>query len=571
MIEYSAIKARFAKERDRRLQARPAGQRQYETYFDQPLAIPGSIKDRTPVDETVDVVIIGGGFSGLMVAGLLSKTGIGQCRIIERGSDFGGTWFWNRYPGAACDSMAYDYLPMLDETGYMPQRHFAGCEEIHAYSRLIGDHFSLYEKAIFDTTVISTRWCESEAVWKIRTDRGDSLTARHVVLANGSMALPKRPMIEGIGAFEGKAFHTSQWDYAFTGPQLENLRSMRVGIIGTGASAIQIVPELAKAARELLVFQRTPSSVQSRENPPTDPEWAKNLPEDWQAQRRAEAIANPSTFVSVVYKTLAESGATRSASRLGAMSPHERAIEIEQASIDYMLLAHKRIEDAVTDHETAEALTPWYMFGCKRPCFNSDYLTSFNKPHVHLVDTKGLGIDRITAAGPVVGGVEYPVDLLVYATGYDVQRVSLFNAVTGRNGVRLDEKFESRMATCLGIHSVDFPNFFIMGGRQSSFQFNITEVLEPQAAYVANCIAEMLHSGMRTIEPTQDSEDRWVADIVKGFALAKDFQTNCTPGYYNNEGAPDPRKASYPGGLGAYLRELERFADQREKLFAITP
>ena len=570
---YDAIKQRFADERSVRMGARPAGFVQYAALAVDEAGIndphkPSPIQ-RNGVTETVDVAIIGGGFSGLMVAARLLAKGPHRIRIIERGADFGGTWYWNRYPGAACDSVSFDYMPMLDEMGYVPSKHYAGGDEIFGYARAMGARHALYDRALFQTTVTSTTWDPAARRWRIATDRGDAIGARFVVCANGSMAKPKLARIEGMERFRGHAFHTSRWDYDYTGRDLEKLADKRVGVIGTGASAIQVVPNLGAAAKELFVFQRTPSSVQVRRDQDTDPEWARQLGKSWQADRRAAARATPMSFVSLIYQALQDAGTPRSLKALAAMPPEERAVELEQANIDYTMLVHKRIDSIVEDPATAEALKPWYMFGCKRPCIHNDYLPTFNRPNVRLVDTKGRGVTEIAEGGPVVDRVEYALDLIVYATGFEVQRVGVYNRISGRDSVDLEDKYRDGMSTYLGVHTAGFPNLFFMGGRQAAFQFNITEVLEPQAVYVANCIGAMLEEGYVSIEPRDEVEAAWVDRIVAGARVGAKFVGQCTPGYYNNEGDPHPRNGNFSGPLTDYLTFLETTERDRRAHFHI--
>ena len=259
-------------ERDLRLDYRPPGTDSYTSDLTGELAKYATdpyghqVEERETLNDSVEVLFIGGGFSALLTSARLREKGVESIRIVERGADVGGTWYWNRYPGVACDVVAYDYLPLLDETGYVPSRHYAGGQEIYQYCKSIAERFDLYDLAVFGTTVTSTVWDSDEEVWVVGTDRGDSIKARFVVCANGTLSKPKLAKIDGIETFAGHSFHTSRWDYEYTGDNLQNLADKRVGIIGTGASAVQAIPELAKAAKELYVFQRTPSSIDVRDD-----------------------------------------------------------------------------------------------------------------------------------------------------------------------------------------------------------------------------------------------------------------------------------------------------------------
>src|SRR4051812_47973906 len=298
-VNYDAVKQRFAEERDLRLALRPEGRSQFTSDLTGGLAryevdpYTTEVSDREPIDDEVEILFIGGGFSALLTAARLRQAGFESIRIVEKGGDVGGTWYWNRYPGVACDVIAYDYLPLLDEMGYVPTRHYAEGPEIYEHCRSIAQRYDLYDLAVFQTTVTSTTWNPDEAQWHLTTDRGDHMRARFVICANGTLSKPKLARIEGMETFAGHSFHTSRWDYAYTGADLEHLGDKVVGIIGTGASAVQIIPNLAKAAKELYVFQRTPSSIDIKDDWETDPEWAASLEPGWQAKRRAKAMTAP--------------------------------------------------------------------------------------------------------------------------------------------------------------------------------------------------------------------------------------------------------------------------------------
>ena len=379
---YDDIKDKFRSARNLRLGYRPPGTDQFTSEFSGDLAkyavdpYAEDVPDRAPITDEVEVLFIGGGFSALLTSARLRERGIERVRIVERGSDVGGTWYWNRYPGAACDVVSYDYLPLLDELDYVPVNHYSRGPEIFAHCQAIAHQYNLYELAVFNTTVTETRWDETDQLWHVKTDRGDVMRAQFVICANGTLAKPKLSAITGMTTFSGHAFHTSRWDYDYTGQNLEHLKDKVVGIIGTGASAVQIVPELAKTAKAVYVFQRTPSSIDIRDDWPTDPNWARKLEPGWQNKRRSKVLA-------AVENTLEKRAAK------GAVSPEEKLKKQENANIDYMMRIHKRIDEIVEDPRTADALKPWYMFMCKRPCFHNEYLPAFNLPNVHLVDTQG--------------------------------------------------------------------------------------------------------------------------------------------------------------------------------------
>jgi cyclohexanone monooxygenase len=557
---YDAIKQKFADERDLRLKYRPEGTSQYTSDLGGELAkyeidpYGGDIQPRDPINDTVECLFIGGGFSALLTSARLRQCGVESIRIVERGADVGGTWYWNRYPGAACDVVAYDYLPLLDETGYVPTRHYARGPEIFAYCQLIAKRYNLYELAIFQTTVTSTVWNDDEQMWNLSTDRGDHLKAKFVICANGTLSKPKLSKINGMEKFKGHSFHTSRWDYEYTRPDLSGLKDKVVGIIGTGASAVQAIPGLGAASKELYVFQRTPSSIDIRDDWPTDPEWARGLQPGWQAKRRVAA----------------RMGSKKMEDQRGEIEgiPMEEKIRRqENANIEYMMKIHHRIEEIVKDQATAESLKPWYMFMCKRPCFDNDYLPTFNRPSVHLIDTHGKGITEINEKGPVFEGKQYEVDVLIYATGFEVQKTGIYNEIRGKGGLELNDKYRDGMRTLVGIHSNGYPNLFIMGGYQSSFQFNLTDMLQAQGDHIAACIDYTRRNGYQTIDATPEAEEWWVQEVIKHRGKTS-RNHDCTPGYYNFEGEFNRRQdGNYNGGFNRYCTHMEEVREKMEKNF----
>ncbi|MEC8350078.1 MAG: NAD(P)/FAD-dependent oxidoreductase [Pseudomonadota bacterium] len=557
---YDQIKDKFREQRDLRLGYRPPGTDQYTSDFSGGLAkyaidpYAKDVPNRDPISDEVEVLFIGGGFSALLTSARLRERGLESIRIVERGSDVGGTWYWNRYPGAACDVVSYDYLPLLDELDYVPVNHYSRGPEIFSHCQSIARKYNLYDLAVFNTTVTETRWDEAEQLWHVQTDQGDAMRAQFVICANGTLAKPKLSAIAGMESFAGHSFHTSRWDYDYTGEHLEQLKDKVVGIIGTGASAVQIVPELAKTAKEVFVFQRTPSSIDVRDDWPTDPNWARKLKPGWQQKRREKLLA-------AVENSLEKRAAK------GATSPEEKLRKQENANIDYMMRIHRRIDQIVADPATADALKPWYMFMCKRPCFHNDYLPSFNLPNVHLVDTKGQGITQISTKGPVFDGKEYPLDLLVYATGFEVQQTGIYNDIVGEGGVNLQDKYAHGIRTLLGIHTAGFPNLFIMGGYQASFQFNLTEMLQTQGDHIAACIDYVRANGHHTLDVKDAAEEWWVQNVIEHRGKTSRSE-ECTPGYYNFEGNEQRRQdGNYNGGFRRYFEHQGQVRDKMEENF----
>ncbi|MBU3702541.1 MAG: NAD(P)/FAD-dependent oxidoreductase, partial [Acidimicrobiia bacterium] len=509
-IDAETLRAKYRAERDKRL--RPEGSAQYlepsgalATFLDDPNAVDDG---RDPVHDHVDAVIIGGGFSGLLAGVRLREAGLERIRIIETGRDVGGTWYWNRYPGVQCDIESYIYLPLLEQVGTMPSEKYAHGDEIQAHTRAIATKWGLYRDALFGTHVESMEWRDDH--WVVRTDRGDEMTSKYVVSAIGPLSRLKLPGIAGIETFDGHAFHTSRWDYAYTGGDstggLTGLTDKRVGIIGTGATSIQCIPHLGQWAQHLYVFQRTPSSVDVRGNAPTDPEWAASLPPGWQQER----IDNFGTLVSGGFAEvdLVSDGWTDIIRRLtslgmaemiaAGMGPEEIAAQMELIDFEKMNEIRARVDALVEDPATAEALKPWYRQFCKRPCFNDDYLPTFNRPNVTLVDTGGRGVERITPHGVVVDGTEYEVDCLIFGTGFEVGTDYVRRAgfdLIGEDGVALSEKWGREVATFQGLISHGFPNCFFMGGVQSGVSPNFTELYNEQSIHLGHIIGEAERQG----------------------------------------------------------------------------
>lgn len=577
------LRDRYRAERDKRL--RKDGNEQYVNVagqFAHYLEDPYTERiARAPVTDHVEVAVIGGGFGGLLSAARLRKAGFKDIRMIEKGGDFGGTWYWNRYPGAACDIESYIYLPLLEETGYMPKEKYTRAPEILEHSARIARHFNLYENALLGTGITGMEWDESRRVWIIETDRNDRFTAQFVIMSNGPLNRPKLPGIPGVESFKSHSFHTSRWDYQYTGGDstggLTGLKDKVVGIIGTGATAVQCVPHLAEGAKHLYVFQRTPSSIDVRNDRPTDPEWAKSLQPGWQRRR----MENFNTLVSGGYEPedLVQDGWTdiirnilfiASSGDKKGLSPERLAELAELADFKKMEQVRARVDEAIKDPETAAKLKPWYRQFCKRPCFHDAYLNSFNRPNVTLVDTSGQGVERITEDSIIANGVEYKIDCLVYATGFEVgtdyTRRAGYDPV-GKGGVHLKDHWADGMRSLHGLAVNGFPNMFLMGPGQAGFTANYPHLLDEQAEQIAYILSEVSARQAGTFEASPEGEAAWVQQIIEKAVMRQQFLEECTPGYYNNEGKPSDRAAqnnSYGEGPNAYFRILKAWRDSGE-------
>jgi cation diffusion facilitator CzcD-associated flavoprotein CzcO len=577
--ELAALRERYRFERERRVRPDGAGQyRGVDAEFGYYAADPYTeAAEREPVRDAVDVAVVGGGFGGILAGARLRQQGVERVRIVEKGGDFGGTWYWNRYPGIHCDIESHVYLPMLDETGYVPEWKYAPGEEIRRHAVRVAERFGLRAHALFSTAVTSLTWDETAEVWIVATDRGDAFRARYVVTATGALSEPKLPGIPGMETFRGHTFHTSRWDYAYTGggPDggLTGLAGKRVGVVGTGATGVQVVPMLAEDAGHVHVFQRTPSTVDVRANRRTTARDVGAGRDGWARERRENFLRVVSG--EPVEQDLVADRWTESAALLEKLLPSFRrpqgdreAFEAayEAADAAKMNEIRARVEEAVTDPETAEKLKPWYRYACKRPTFSDLYYQAFNRDNVTLVDTADShGIERVTETGVVVGGTEYPLDCLIFATGFSVGISGILSgklAVQGRDGTRLLHVWAARGPRTLhGFTSNGFPNLIQMGSLQNASSVNFTHVLDEQAVHAAALVAAA-EAEDALIEPSREAEDAWIALLAKEGPDHEWFHAECTPGYYNREGMGRPNGPSaYPHGAVAFHELLRRWRE----------
>ncbi len=504
--------------------------------------------EREPLTDQCEILVVGAGFAGLLLWYRLKEAGFTDVRFCEKGGDVGGTWYWNRYPGIACDVESYSYLPLLDEMDYFPTMKFASGFEILEYCQTMATKFGFYDKCLFHTTVERTDWNEATGRWTVHTDRDDTMQARYVILANGILTTPKLARIGGMESFEGDSFHTSRWRYDV------DLEGKTVGIIGTGATAVQAVPELAKIVGDLYVFQRTPSSIDVRDQRATSSEEIDSwkVEPGWALARRKRfsRISEGRTAIKANDDYLAgKVDDFKERKKHQTKLTREELVQKQlQSNFRIMEQIRARVDAIVEDPETAAALKPFYPYGCKRPTFHDEYLPTFNLPHVHLVDTAPMGVTSINERGVVHDETEYPLDVLIYATGFQWMATSTFNMITGRGGQTMSDKWQNEgTKTFLGIHSNGFPNLFVVTGPQGGGgSFNFTDAIETHADYIVWMLSKMRDEGHETVDITEQAEIDY-AEHCREVDTATAPLRDCLS-YYNGHGDAEPGSLAYYGG-----------------------
>jgi len=550
------IQEKYAAERDRRIRSDANDQfvaieGDFSYFAEDPYG--DEVAAREPLTDFTEVIVIGGGFGGLLQGARLRQQGYTDIRMVEKGSDFGGTWYWNRYPGVQCDIESYIYLPLLEETGFMPSHKYAFGDEIRRHCVGIAEHFGLYDNAVFGTAVTSVEWDETDQLWTVHTAEGDAMRARFVCMANGPLNRAKLPGVPGIDTFKGHTFHTSRWDYDYTGGNadggLDKLADKRVAVIGTGATALQCVPHVGASAQHLYVVQRTPSAVDERNNSNTDPEWVESLEPGWQQKRIDNFISLMSNrpeeenLVNDMWTDMVRRMRTSIVEGLqsGEITPADIPAVAERADFESMQAIRDRAARLVEDPDVAEALKPYYRKLCKRPAFHDEFLPTFNRPNVTLVDTAGQGVERFTDTGFVVNGEEFEVDCIIFATGFEVGTSYTRRAgyeVIGAEGVTLSEKWAEAPSTLYGMQTAGFPNLFFLGTVQGTTGLNITQTLDEQSQHIGHIMGRALEVGATRVEVDADAERAWVERVMtSGREVRQSFFGDCTPGYYNGEGA----------------------------------
>ncbi|OAL32581.1 hypothetical protein AYO20_07891 [Fonsecaea nubica] len=556
-----------------------------------------------------EILILGAGYGGLLVAARLIQSGVdvNDIRMVDAAGGYGGVWWYNRYPGLMCDVESHIYLPLLEELDYMPKNKYSYGTELREHARAVAQHFNLLDKTLFQVKVISTAWNEVTKEWTTKlqsTRKGHegflNVQSRLTIAAGGNLNWPKIPRIPGLDKFRPKAFHTSRWDWDYTGgseldPQLVNLKDKRVAIIGTGATAVQAIPHLARWAKHLYVFQRTPSAVDVRGQSETDRAWfekeVRRKP-GWQRERMMNfcaflANATPRPEVDMVadawtkfptYSSLTGGpNVPRTAEDVPSYVARMNEIDVQRQE-----KIRARVDEIVKDKATAEKLKAWYPGWCKRPCFHDEYLDTFNLPNVTLVDTDGRGVDSFSENGLVFRGEEYQVDLLVFSTGYEValntspaSRAHM--EIYGRDGLSLNDKWRRGAATLHGVQSHGFPNMFFIGLTQIGLTPNITVIMDYLSEHIASILvdaaakakSQLNEAASKTkypfvVETTAEAEEDWTQQIAAG-AYVYATMAQCPPSYFNGEGealriaAEGVESQRKLARLGAWARGFDDF------------
>jgi cyclohexanone monooxygenase len=517
--------------------------------------------------DSFDVVIVGAGFAGMYMLHRLRGLRM-SVRVFEAGSDVGGTWYWNRYPGARCDveSMQYSYSfsPELQQDWRWSEL-FASQPEILHYANHVADRFDLRRDIRFDTKVTAAHFERTTRRWEIRTDRGDVVSARHCVMAAGCLSTARVPDLRGIEQFTGKTYHTGNWPHEpidFTG--------LRVGVIGTGSSAIQAVPVIARQAAQLFVFQRTPNfSIPSRNGPMTEAyaqSWKQDYPALREKARRMRtgvltdpndqsALALSETARRHVYEERWAAGGTK------FMAAFNDLIFSQAANDSAAEFVRDKIRATVRDPAAAELLAPKnHPIGTKRICVDTDYYATFNRENVSLIDVRGTPISEIIDRGLRVGDTEYVLDAIVFATGFDAMTGALLGVEISADDVPLQRKWETGPRTYLGLMTAGFPNLFMITGPGSpSVLSNMIVSIEQHVDWIADCLAHLRSRGIDCIEASEDAEDAWVEH---GNEVASQTLYPLANSWYMGVNIPGKPQVFMPyiGGVGVYRDTCEAIA-----------
>jgi cyclohexanone monooxygenase len=527
----------------------------------------------------VDVVIVGAGFAGLYAHHRLRRLGL-TLQGYEAAADVGGTWWWNRYPGARCDVESMDYCysfsPELEQEWTWSER-YATQPEILRYLNHVADRFDLRRDVSFETRVTAATWDATSHRWDIATDTGDEVSADFLIMAVGCLSASKDPEIPGIDTFRGPTFHTGRWPHDGV-----DLTGLRVGVIGTGSSGIQSIPLIARQAAHLTVFQRTPNFTMPAKNAPLDAETVDarkaRARQHRQAMRESRAgviVPVPESSALSVDPQARESvyaQAWESGTLFGMVAAFKDLLVSREANETAAEFARERIRGIVDDPEVAERLSPRnHAFGTKRPCLDTDYYAVYNRDNVTLVDVRETPIVAVTPSGLRTTADDYAFDVLVFATGFDAMTGPLLRPdIIGEDGVHLREKWAAGPRTYLGVATAGFPNLFIVTGPGSpSVLVNMAVAIEQHVDWIADCVGYVRQHGLSSIDATVDAEDAWV-DHVNEIANRTLFPT--ANSWYMGANVPGKPRVFMPyiGGLPAYTTVCESVAADDYRGFALT-
>lgn len=527
----------------------------------------------------VDVVVIGAGFSGLYQLHRLRQAGF-TARVLEAGSGVGGTWYWNRYPGARCDISSLEYSYGFDEDleqEWEWSERYATQAEILRYLEHVADRFDLRRDIQLDTRVTAATFDEGSTTWTVETEAGEQLRSRFVIAATGCLSSANVPEIPGRDDFQGEWYHTGRWPHDgvdFTGK--------RVAVIGTGSSAVQSIPIIAEQADDLTVFQRTPTYAVPAHNHPLSPELQARVKARYR-EIRAENRMSGAGFGAIlplpageqmlaelppeeVRRILDERWEEGGLPFLGGFADTLISPEANEVVAEYV---RDRIRSIVQDPETAELLCPTQVIGCKRLCVDTGYYETFNRPNVHLVDISGSGIEAITPTGVRANGREHPVDIIVFATGFDAMTGALSKIrITGRDGLTLTEAWREGPKTYLGLGVAGFPNLFLVTGPGSpSVLTNMVTSIEHHVEWITDCLVHLRTEGVDRIEAASEAAEQWVeyVNAVAGFTL---FPT-CNSWYLGANIPGKPRVFMPLPGLGPYVEQCAAIAAQGYQGFVL--
>ena len=514
------------------------------------------------IGKTFDAVVVGAGFAGLYMLHRLRGLGFAT-RVFETGGGVGGTWYWNRYPGARCDveSMQYSFSfsEELDQQWDWSEK-YAPQPEILSYANHVADRFDLRRHIVFNTRVTSATFDETAKCWRIETDRGDQVTARFCIMAVGCLSATNHPPFRGREDFRGPIYHTGEWPHEGV-----DFTELRVGVIGTGSSAIQSIPIIAQQASALMVFQRTATYSVPAWNEKLSVEYRKAIKADYPALR-AKARARPTGFYFPFNMKPAVEATAEERERqyeeawkrgglpfLGAYGD----LLFDKAANDTIAdFARRKIRSIVRDPATAELLCPDNVFGCKRLCVDTGYFETYNLPHVKLIDVSKTPIERFTAQGIEANGTEYPLDAIVCATGFAAMTGSFDKIrITGRNGLTLSEKWRAGPRTYLGVASAGFPNLFTITGPGSpSVLASMIQAIEQHVDWMVDCIAHMRDIGAATVEPIEKYEDEWIEHVNEVSKVS--LRSTCSSWYVGANIPGRPRVfMPYIGGFPIYVQK----------------